>query len=173
MQQKKSQNGVIALMIVLAALSRLIPHAPNFTSIEATAIFAGAMWGLSLSAFLVPVLSMLLTDLIFGFHSSMFFVYGSLALSVMLGAIALQKRTGLRILGCALLSSLIFFLVTNFGVWLGGMYPQNTQGLIDCYVMALPFFRNQVTGDLVYSALIFASYELVHRKLFAAPTDQV
>lgn len=160
----KSSKVQLALGLILtAALSRLIPHSPNFTSVGALALFAGSLWGISTAAFLVPLLAMLLTDLILGFHPTMFFVYGAFLLTVILGGGLLKKtQKNLPLIGLSLAASSVFFIVTNFGVWfVGGFYSQDMKGLLECFAMALPFFKNQIAGDLVYSLALFNAYRFV------------
>ena len=157
-----AKNLISVSLIMAAAFSRLIPHSPNFTSVGAMALFAGSLFGMSFSALLVPVVAMLLTDFILGFHSTQIFVYGSLVLSVLMGATLLKDQAkGRKLLVVTLLSSILFFIVTNLGVWLvGGFYSGDIKGLVECYIMALPFFTNQVAGDLLFSGLLFYGYSV-------------
>ena len=103
---------------------------------------------------------MIIADLFLGFHGMMFWVYGSLILISMIG-ILLKNRTTLKNCAVATLGgSLLFFLVTNFGVWIiSGFYEKSIAGLFTCYTMALPFFYNTLTGSVVYSAILFGGYE--------------
>lgn len=152
-------------MIVVAAFSRLIPHWPNFTAIGAMALFAGSTLGFQLRSVLVPVVALLVTDLIFGFHSTMIAVYGATIFSIMLGAFFLQKRTVKKVLSFSILGSMSFFIVTNFAVWaIDGMYSKDLNGLLQAYTMALPFFPSQIFGDLFFGAILFGSYALLARK---------
>lgn len=160
-QGSKIKKSLVVGMIIVAAFSRLIPHSPNFTSVGAMALFAGSAMGLSLASFLVPAVVMLLTDLVLGMHPTMIFVYGAFALTVVLGAVLLKNSArGVKLLSVSLAASLLFFFITNLGVWLvGGYYTGDLKGLVECYIMALPFFKNQVTGDLMYSVLIFYGFQ--------------
>ena len=107
---------------------------------------------------------MLLSDLVLGFHSGMPFVYGSVALIVVIGWLALKHRSPVRIGAAALVSSVLFFGVTNFGTWaLSGMYPLTFAGLTACYVAAIPFFQNTLAGDLLYAGLLFGGFALLER----------
>jgi hypothetical protein len=107
---------------------------------------------------------MVLSDTVIGFHSGVPFVYASVALIVLLGWLALSCVTTLRLGGAAIASSILFFLVTNFGTWLlSGMYPMSAAGLAACYVAAIPFFQNTVAGDLIYSAVLFGGFALLER----------
>jgi hypothetical protein len=160
-QNMKIKNLMLIGFIFTAAFSRLIPHAPNFTSVGAIALLAGSIWGFSALAFLVPVLAMLVTDFILGMHSTMMFVYGAFAITVILGSVLLSKNArGIKLFGITLLTSIIFYLISNFGVWfVGGFYTGDLKGLVECYIMALPFLKNQIMGDLVYTFALFYAYQ--------------
>ncbi|MCC6865106.1 MAG: hypothetical protein IT280_02995 [Ignavibacteria bacterium] len=169
MNNSKITNFIIAAVLILfAAFSRLIPHPMNFAPIAAIALFAGAYLGKKF-AFIVPVAAMLLSDIFIGFYSGIEWVYGSFAVIAFIGLWLGKKingKTGLTktayIFGTALVTSVIFFIITNFGVWLSGMfYEMNFKGLAECYTMAIPFFRNSLAGDLFYAAAMFGIYELV------------
>jgi hypothetical protein len=152
--------------IVAAAAFRLVPHFPNFTPIGAMAVFGGAYFGKRGLAFVAPIAAMLLSDAIIGFHSGILFVYASVALIVLLGQLALSRPTVLRVGAAALASSVLFFVITNFGTWLlSGMYPMTLSGLAACYVAAIPFFQNTIAGDLFYSALLFGGFALLERSV--------
>jgi len=148
--------------ILLAAALRLVPHPPNFTPIGAMALFSGAyLWHRSLS-FVAPLAAMLLSDAVLGFYSGMWVTYLAVALIVLVGWVALSRVSVLRVAGAALASSIVFFLVSNFGVWaLSGMYPHNSAGLVACYVAAIPFFQNTLAGDLFYATLLFGGFAIV------------
>lgn len=106
---------------------------------------------------------MLISDLFLGFHSTMVFVYGSFLLTILIGRKIKENFTPLKLLLAALSSSILFFVTTNFGVWLvGDWYPKTINGLIESYVMVIPFFRNTVLGDLIYSFSFFYGYRLVN-----------
>jgi hypothetical protein len=150
--------------IVAAAALRLVPHPPNFSPIDAMALFSGAYLGRRWLAFVAPLGALLLSDLILGFYSGMEFQYVSVALIVLIGWVALPKVSVLRLAGAAIASSVLFYLVTNFGVWLGsGMYPQTLSGLAACYVAAIPFFQNTLAGDLFYTGVLFGGFALLER----------
>jgi len=145
-------------IIIIAASARIIPHPPNFTPIGGLALFCGIHFEKKSAAF-IPLLAMWLYDLILGFHSTMVFVYLSFLISFFLGRLIRKKANIIKLISAALASSILFFLITNFGVWLMfDMYAKNFNGLINCYVMALPFFRNTVLGDLFFSLIFFYSY---------------
>ena len=114
-----NNSRILALLsaILLAAALRLVPHPPNFTPIGAMALFSGAYLGRRALAFVAPLAAMLLSDAVLGFYSGMWVTYLAVALVALLGAIALQKRTPVRIGLAAVAGSALFFLVSNFGTW--------------------------------------------------------
>ena len=170
---------VLVAMIVAAAMSRLLPHPPNFSPVEAIALFGGAYFASRAWAGLVPLAAMLISDVVLAalnggsysfanyFASTSFWlVYGCIAVSTALGFGLRGKVGGARVLGYSLLGSVLFFLVTNFGAWLGStMYPQNGAGLVAAYAAGIPFFQWTVLGTLFYSALLFGGFALLRRQL--------
>jgi hypothetical protein len=157
---------ILALIsgIAAAAALRLVPHPPNFSPIDAMALFSGAYLGRRGLAFVAPLGALLLSDLFLGFYHGMAFVYGAVALVVVIGWWVSSRRTPLRIGGAALVSSVLFFVLTNFGMWLfSGFYPRTLSGLVTCYVAAVPFFQNTLAGDLFYTALLFGGFALLER----------
>jgi hypothetical protein len=157
---------LISGMIILAALTRFIPHPFNFTAIGAMALFSGANVKDRRIAFLLPMMVMLITDLYFGFHPSIIPVYLAFAFSVMMGITIRKKQNVLNIGGAAIICSVVFFLITNLPVWYQSisLYPLTWSGTMESYSMALPFFGNQVAGDLIYSGILFGAYSLVKQK---------
>jgi len=151
-------------IILAAAASRLIPHPPNLTSITAIALFGGAYFSDRRLAFLVPLAALFLSDLILGFYSHMEVVYLSFALIVCTGLWLQKRRSTFHIAGAALTSSVLFFLITNFGVWaFESLYPKTLEGLLACYVAAIPFFQNTLQGDLFFTAVLFGGFTLLER----------
>jgi len=153
------------LSAILAAASlRLVPHPPNFSPIDAMALFSGAYLGRRWLAFAAPFLALLLSDAVLGFYQGMEFQYVSVALIVILGAIVLPRTSIPRVGAASLASSILFFVVSNFGTWVvSGIYPHTVAGLASCYVAAVPFFQNTVAGDLFYSALLFGGFAIAER----------
>ena len=175
MTANNARLAAILSAILLAAALRLVPHPPNFTPIGAMALFGGAYFGRRALAFAAPLGALLLSDAILGFHSGMPFVYGSVALVVLIGWAVAKRMTALTIAGAAVASSVLFFAVTNFGTWLtSGMYPQTLSGLAACYAAAIPFFQNTLAGDLIFSALLFGGFALLERRvpMLRAPEPQ-
>ena len=153
-------------MILLAVVSRIIPHPANFTPIAALGLFSGAYLRMH-KFWLVPIAALLLSDMVIGFYHPvvMLFVYGAFVLCACLGRTLLSERRTVLMLGGATLSgSILFFVLSNLGDWLAGLnYPQTWQGLLDCYAMAIPFFGNTLVGDLFYVICLFGIYELHSR----------
>ncbi|HWC55415.1 MAG TPA: DUF6580 family putative transport protein [Sphingomicrobium sp.] len=150
--------------IVAAAALRLVPHPPNFSPIDAIALFSGAYLGRRWLAFAAPFAALLLSDAVLGFYQGMEFQYVSVALIVILGAIVLLRTSLPRVGAASLASSILFFAVSNFGTWVvSGMYPHTFAGLASCYVAAVPFFQNTVAGDLFYAALLFGGFAIAER----------
>jgi multisubunit Na+/H+ antiporter MnhF subunit len=151
-------------IILLAALSRLLPHPPNFSPMGAVALFGGAYFASRAAAVWVPLING-------GIYSEYFLsagfvlIYSCIALSSLLGFVLRGRVTAMRVLGCSLLGSILFFVVTNFGVWLGStMYPQTGAGLVAAYVAGIPFFQNTLMGTLFYSALMFGSFAAIRQR---------
>jgi len=152
------RNIIILSMIVLAVITRLLPHPPNVAPITGIALFAGCNIKDKNLAFMLPLLCMFVTDLFLGFHMIMPFVYLSFMCISYIG-ISSKKINNGTILG----SSLLFFLVTNFGVWYLG-YPNTLAGLVSCYTLALPFFVNTIIGDLFFTHSLSYSFSKVESK---------
>ncbi len=147
-----------AMVILAASLFRIIPHPPNFAPIAGLALFSGAKLHKK-QAFILPLSAMFISDLFLGFHSTMIYVYASFALIVIIG-MQLKKHKLAHLLGASLTSSFLFYLLTNFGVWVStNLYSKSFMGLINSYLMGLPFFRNTVLGDLFYTLFFFYGYE--------------
>ena len=165
MDMEKPRFATLAGMIFLAAASRLIPHPPNFTPLAAMALFGGAYISDKRLAFGLPLAALLLSDAVLGFYHDMIWVYGSFALIVCLGLQLQSRRRLLPIAGAALASSVLFFVITNFGFIISDdLYPRTLEGLATGYVAAIPFFQNTIAGDLVYTALLFGGFAIVEKK---------
>jgi len=141
-------------LILILSFSRLIPHPWNFTPVLATSIFAGFYFKEFFLSFFIVIFSMFLGDVFLGFHSTMIFTYISLIIAVLIG-LFIKVLSFKNILFSGLVSSICFFIITNFGVWLvTGMYDQSIDGLLTCYVAAIPFFSNTILSTLFYLFLI-------------------
>jgi hypothetical protein len=165
MDMLKPRLMVLIAIVLAAAGSRLIPHPPNLASISAIALFGGAYFSDKRLAFLVPLAALLLSDLMLGFYNYMEVVYLSFALIVCIGLWLQKRRSAIHIAGAALASSVLFFLLTNFGVWaFESLYPKTIEGLIACYVAAIPFFQNTIQGDLFFTAVLFGGFALLEKR---------
>ncbi|MGN6589595.1 MAG: DUF6580 family putative transport protein [Sphingomicrobium sp.] len=159
-----NHSRLIALVgaILAAAALRLVPHPANFSPIDAMALFSGAYLGRRALAFVAPLGALLLSDLVLGFYHGQATVYFSVALIVLVGTVALRRRSALRIGAAAVVSSILFFAITNFGMWLfSGIYPRTVTGLEACFVAAIPFFQNTIAGDLFYATLLFGGFRAI------------
>jgi len=165
---------VLAGMILAAAASRLIPHPPNFTPIIALALFGGASFADKRLAFVLPLAALFLSDLALGFYAITAVIYGSFAWIVCLGFWLRQRRTATRIVITAIASSLLFFAITNFGVWaIEHLYPRTPAGFAKCYVAAIPFFKNTLLSSLLYSALLFGGFAIAENRFVRLRESEV
>lgn len=156
---------VLAGMIFIAAFSRLIPHPPNFTAVAAIALFGGAYFSSKYIALLLPLIALLITDLIIGFHNTMWAVYLSFIAVVIIGMMLQDKKKPGNVLLASVSASVLFFVVTNFAVWLmGSLYPKTSEGLVICFTATIPFFHYNLLGDLFFVGVLFGSFELAKVK---------
>ncbi len=144
----------------MLAASRLIPHPPNFTSLIAISFYIPAIFG---RKFIPSVmLCFLITDIFIGFHNTLFFTWGSVLIIGLISkyfALSIFKR-----ISGALLGAVIFFIITNFGVWVNGSYGYSFEGLILCYTLAIPFFSSSIISTFIFSAMIETIYNLGFKK---------
>lgn len=154
-----------ALSLIAAGVSlRLLPHPANFAPIAAIAIFGGAVLPRRISVW-VPLGAMMLSDFIIGFYGTMWVTWSCYLLIALASSRWLRRPTPRRSVAFTLSASVFFFLITNMGVWLwSGMYAHSWHGLTQCYVMALPFFRNTLASDVLYTALLFGVYTVAVRR---------
>jgi hypothetical protein len=151
---------IIGLIVLAAVIFRLIPHPANFAPIGALALMGGMLLSKKHAVWL-PLTAMAISDLIIGLHPLVLWTWGSFALIALLSNVFLaNKNIGAgKIFVAAISSGLLFFVITNFGVWLqSGMYAHTTTGLIQCYYNALPFLRNTLLGDVFFSVSFYALY---------------
>lgn len=150
--------------IIAGIILRLVPHMPNFAPIAALALFGGVYLNKK-QALIIPLVAMLISDIFIGFYSSriMLSVYGSFLIIGLLGIYLKKHKSVVNIAVASLTASILFFVITNFSMWAipHSMYAHTWQGLLTCYTMALPFFRNTLMGDLFYVGSMFGLYELV------------
>lgn len=170
---------VLTVIVLLAALSRLLPHPYNFTPIGAMALFGAAYFCNRILSFIVPLVSMWISDLIINnivyaqyqesfvwFTEGFYWMYGSFLLIGVLGHFTLKNIKPATVIGSGLAASIIFFLITNFGVWASGLYPATIEGLMTSYAAGVPFFGNTLAGDLFYCTVLFGAYELARKRYF-------
>ena len=160
-----------AILVLLVALSRFLPHPPNAAPVMAMALFGGAMFDKKWVGLVVPTVAMLISDAVIGFHGTMGAVYSSFALAWLIGVVALRKPTFGRVVAGSVVASVLFFLITNGAVWYGSSYyPQTGAGLLACYGAGMAFYNNQsffvnaLLGDLFFSGLLFGGYALLQRR---------
>ena len=149
---------VIISFIAIAAIFRLLPHLPNVTPVTAMALFSGAYFTNKKFAFVVPLIAMFLSDIFLGFSTISLFVYAAFILVSYIGL--KSKKINIKTI---LISSLSFFIITNFGVWLL-VYPNSIDGLLECYTLAIPFFRNSLIGDFFFAGVMYFGFEFVSKK---------
>jgi len=148
-------------LFFIGMVSRFMFHVPNFSPVIALALFSGAYVN-KRYAVIMPVLLMALTDLILGMYNSVFFTWIAIGLAAALGIRLRARKTFGAVLLNSILSAVLFFIISNFGVWLmSGMYVHNMSGLASCFVLAIPFFRNTLLSTLIYSAILFMAYEVI------------
>ena len=147
-------NKQIFTLIVLLVAARLIPHPPNFTPIVAAAIISGAIFKNFYLAIFSLFVSMFISDLFLGFHNIIFYTYFALFAVVFVFSMKIQKINLKNTLIYGLIGSLIFFIISNFGVWITSeLYSKDAKGLIECYYLAIPFFRNTLFSTILFSYL--------------------
>ena len=148
------KNHLIIGLIVFAILTRLIPHPPNFAPLTAIALFSAINFNNNLLKFFIPIVSLIIFDFIIGFSLINIFVYLSFIVIILVGN--QFKKIKLKSI---LISSIVFFIISNFGVWIIG-YPKTVNGFIMCYTAAIPFFINTILGDLFYSFLLKYTFNI-------------
>lgn len=169
--------GVLTIMVLLAALCRLIRIFPNFNPIGAIALFGAAYFSRKWLAVIIPLIALWISDLVLNntvyphthfmwFTDGFYWVYGSFILITLLGFLLLRKIRVLNMVVANLLAAILFFAITNYSVWLGSsIYPQNFNGLMTCYAAGIPFFwKGTLLGDIFYSAVLFGIFELAQRR---------
>jgi hypothetical protein len=172
---KKTINirfSIVCIMTLAIAFGRMIPHIPNFSPLGAVCLFGSAYFAKKWQAYLIPLVATWIGDLylnnvLYGayfngfvwFYPGWYWQYGSYAAIILTGGFFFRKITAGRIIAGALGASVLFFILSNFGVWLTGkLYPPTFAGLETCFIMALPFFKNTLIGNIVYSGLLFGLF---------------
>ena len=151
-------------MVVLGAAARLLPHPWNFTPIMAIGLFAGTQARKASTGVLATLVALVVSDAVLGLYSGFWYVYAAALIPVLLGRLICNRSRAAAIATAAHVSSLSFFLLTNFMVWATErLYPHTLGGLSECFLAGIPFYRNQVLGDAVYTIAIFGGYALLNR----------
>jgi len=171
MERIKSMNYVLcALLVVLGVVSRFIDHAPNFTPILSIAIMS-SMYIKNRWVFLIPISIMFISDLFIGSHIMAPWIYFSILIICLLAYSA--KNNISNIFLYSIVGSIIFFIISNFGVWLSGGYTHSLEGLILCYTMAIPFFKNTLMSTSLFSVLIFVLYNTINLIVKRRKSDKI
>ena len=187
MSDIKNNNFYLVLgLILIAAFSRLIPHYPNFTPLCSIALFGAKYFSNRHLAYILPIFALWLSDTIINnfvlheyfegftlFYSGFFWQYGSFILITLIGRLSLKNISVSKLLGVSISSSLIFFVISNFGVWISSpFYPNTISGLISCYVTAIPFYYGTLGGAIFYSFFLFGSFEFISKRLVKVSTNR-
>lgn len=179
-RNSKFRADIIVLAIIIAgAATRFIPHPPNFTAIGAIALFGGAYFTRKWLAVILPLIILFISDFIIeiispgmGFHRTMPFVYGSFILISLLGFYLRADKQFIKVTAYSLLSSVIFFIISNIGSWLV-FYPRTVTGFTACYIAAIPFFHYNILGDFFYNAVFFfGTYYIFSKHLVSSPVNE-
>ncbi|MCK4554569.1 hypothetical protein KAU19_06465 [Candidatus Parcubacteria bacterium] len=158
----KTKLIISIILVSLGVACRLLPHAWNFAPIAGIALFAGVYLGRKY-AIALPIIAMTIGDLFIGFYEwqLMIAVYGSYAAIGLLGGLIKKHKSMETVMAGSIIASVIFFLATNWAVWqFSPWYVKSFEGLIYCYTLALPFFRNTLLGNLFYVSVLFGAYEV-------------
>ncbi|MET3112639.1 hypothetical protein AAKU52_000350 [Pedobacter sp. CG_S7] len=172
------RTSILILFILLAAFSRTLPHLPNFSPLAAIGLFGAAYFNKKWQIFLIPIAATWLSDLFINnyiykeyypsftwFYTGFYWQYGSYLLIIVAGILFLKKINTSRVIGSSLLAATLFFLITNFGVWIGSTaYPQNFSGLLACYAAGIPFLKGTLLGNLFYAGVLFFGFSLMQQK---------
>ena len=153
-------------LVVTGVVFRVVPHPWNFAPIGAIALFGGAKFDRRSFGIAMPLLTMLIGDAFIGFHSAMPMIYATYALIAVIGMFLRNRESVATVGGAALLSSTIFFITTNFDMWARGTtYAKTADGLVTCYIAAIPYFGNTIASDLLFSAVFFGAFAIAERKI--------
>jgi hypothetical protein len=162
----RNDGLLVAVLIGLDVVARLLPHLPNFTPVAATTLFAAVVLRRRALALLIPLIAMPVSDALIGFDDWRItaIIYASMALPFVAGLLASRYRLSWSVAPAMLASSLLFYAISNFAVWaFSGMYSHDLAGLIQCYVLALPFLKTTVACDLLWAGGLFGAAHLVQR----------
>lgn len=184
-----SRNILLAIVLIaVAAIYRLVPHPPNVAPITAIALFGGAYINRKWLIFLVPFVALYLSDFVLNntalrsyypnvegtvfwsqYMTGTFLAFG---LIICIGLVFLKKISALRVISISLVSSILFFLITNFFAWIASpLYPQSFSGLLSSYGAGIPFFRPTILGDLLFTGVLFGAMELFKKSQMSMSLD--
>ena len=150
-------------LLIIGVSARFLPHVPNFSPVIAIALFGGVYLRRS-QALWLPLVLMMVTDLVLGLHATVPFTWACVFAAGVIGLWARKNPSVSRVVGGAVASAVLFFVVTNFGSWLA-FYPLTREGFLSCYTLAIPFFRMTLLSTLVYAMALFGVQELVSRRV--------
>ena len=154
---------ILSLIIVTALSNILLTNIPNFSPIASVALFSGFYLSNKKLALLIPIACILVSDYFIGFHSLMWAVYISFALTVIMG-IKMKTSSGKNVIINSVLSSLVFFLITNSAVWMmGGFYTSDLSGLALCLSMGIPFYKYTLLSSLIFSTALFGGFQILNQ----------
>ena len=166
MGHMEANKKILAAMVALGACARLLPHPWNFTPMVAIGLYAGAKSTKLRTGMFATLLALLLSDAVMGFYRGMWYVYAATLIPVLIGRFIRRKDAAAMIAAGSVLSGLSFFLTTNFMLWATGtLYPHTPAGLASCFSAGIPFYQNQVLGDVLYTVVLFGGHALIQRRL--------
>lgn len=159
----------VVTAVAFAALTRILPHPPNFTAVGAMALFAGACMANRWLSLLVPMIALFITDIFLGFHNTMWAVYGSVGLTTVMGWFISKRQNFLTVTGASIISALMFFYITNAAMWVvgffgPGFYPQTSEGLSLAIEAGIPFRNDGIISQLLYTGILFGAFHLARVK---------
>jgi hypothetical protein len=147
---------MLTVLVLIGLFSRLLPHDWNFTAIGAISILAGLLISNKYLKFAVPLAAMVLSDIVIGFHNTIFFVYVGFILMTVVATFFSDAKIFQKVFLVPMVSSLVFFFVSNFGVWfVDTMYTKSISGLMECFMMGIPFYQSQFTADMILTPVLF------------------
>lgn len=163
--ESRKDLATVLILMAIVAIYRVLPHPYNFAPATALAIFGGVCFRSRFLAYATPILAMILSDFVIGFHDQWMSVYGCIFIIAVMSRWINSSLRWSRLVATSFSSSIFFFLVTNFEVWArSGMYAKNASGLIECYVMGLPFLQGTLAGDLIFTLALFGIYVFSTRR---------
>lgn len=174
---KKGRFLLLTFLIILGVMSRFVPHYPNFTAVGAVALLSGKYFNRKVYSYAIPLITLWISDLILNHfiypeYSSGWqswigdtWTYLGFGLTILIGSQFIRMVSTLNVMQSAIISSLVFFLISNFGVWTqGSLYPKNFSGLFAAYIAGIPYFWSSLLANVIFSLIFFNGYELILQK---------